>query len=300
MLPTNIPPVTCMRCGWQNEPTARMCGGCGMPLHTTDPGATSNVELVGSTASLALHATPAPMEMEYPPDAPTAYLSQRDQPPQAYVHSGPVVTALPGRPSAAPAVWAGPAGAEHGKKRPAARPRGLWWRILLIALVVLGVLMGGALGAWASIIRPSVHAQVDANLRTSLNSAIDQVAANIRQLPRGLLLQVTVPASDIDQQIQQNIPAGTPLSDVHLHFADGGIQIAYVQNGSPGTITTHLQANQGRLQARATSVDYPLGFVESGDEMERAMNDAFARLPSGLMVLTVSTNNDTLSLKVHT
>ncbi|MBF6591916.1 MAG: hypothetical protein IVW57_15515, partial [Ktedonobacterales bacterium] len=24
--------VVCARCGWPNEPTARMCGGCGQPL----------------------------------------------------------------------------------------------------------------------------------------------------------------------------------------------------------------------------------------------------------------------------
>ncbi|MGZ3676945.1 MAG: hypothetical protein ACXWQR_00045 [Ktedonobacterales bacterium] len=300
MLPANFPPVTCTRCGWQNEPTARMCGGCGMPLRTTDPGATSNVDLLGGTAAPALRTTPAPMEMASPSDAPTAYLPQRDRPQQAYVHPGPVITALPGQPSATPAVWAGPARTEHDKKRPEAHSRSRWWRLPLIALVVLGVLVGGALGVWATIIRPSVHAQVDANMRTSFNSAIEKVAANISQLPSDSLLQITVSASDVDQQIQQNMPAGTPLSDVHLHFADGGIQISYVLNGSPGTITTHLQANQGRLQAQATSVDYPLGFVESGDEMERAMNDAFARLPGGPKVLTVSINNDTLSLTVHT
>src|SRR4051794_35556173 len=107
MLPANIPPVTCTRCGWQNEPTARMCGGCGMPLRTTYPGATSNIDLVGGAAPRALRPTPAHKEREYPPNAPTAYLPQRDRPQQAYVHPGPVITALPGRPSAAPAVWAG-------------------------------------------------------------------------------------------------------------------------------------------------------------------------------------------------
>jgi hypothetical protein len=225
--------------------------------------------------------------------------------PYAYVHHpGPVITAPPRRQSAAPAVWSEPVGVERGKKRTEAHTRGPWWRVPLIALIVLGVLGGGALGAWALFIRPPIHAQLDANMRASFNSAIDsaiaQVATEISQIPSGTQLEITVSATDVEQQIQHNIPAGTPISDVHLRFADGSIQITYVLNGSAGTITTHLQANRGRLKVRATSVDYPLGFVESGDEMERAINDAFARLPSGLTVLTVSTINDTLFLNVHT
>lgn len=300
MLPTNIPSATCTRCGWHNEATARMCGGCGMPLRTSDPGATSNVDIVSGLVSPALPATPAPVETPYPPDAPTAAALHLDQPQQAYVHSAPAVTASPRQHGVAPPVWTAPAAASHDKKRAQARARGPWWRAPLIALVVLSVLAGGGLGAWAFIIRPPIHSQVDAKMRASLYRALDQVATKISQLPRGRTLQVTVPATEVEQQIAQNIPAGSPISDIHIHFANGGILISYSLDGSTGTITTRLQTKQGRPQARATSVDYPLGFVESGDEMESALNDAFARLPSDLVVLAVSAINDTLTLNVHT
>lgn len=300
MLPTNIPPNTCTRCGWQNEATARMCGGCGMPLRTSDPGATSNVDIIGGLGPSAPPATPEPVAMSYPPDAPTAYATHLHQPQQAYAYSAPVVTAPPRQQGAAPAVWAGPAATDHSKKRTQARTRGPWWRAPLIALVVLSVLAGGGLGVWAFVIRPPLHAQVDARMRTSLNSAIDQVAARVSQLPKGRALQVTIPASEVEQQIAHNIPPGSPISDIHLHFANGGILISYILNGSTGTITTRLQTNNGRPQAQATQVDYPLGFVESGDEMERTLNDAFTHLPRSLIVLAVSAANDTLTLQVHT
>lgn len=301
MLSTNVPPVTCTRCGWQNELTARMCGGCGMPLRTTDPGATSNADLVGGWASPALSATPASAEMAYPPDAPTAYAPQFDQSQQpTYALAAPGITAPPRQQAARPVIWGGPAVADQSDKRARGRVRGPWWRVPLIALVVLGVLAGGGLGAWAIIIRPSVHAQVDGTMRASLNTAIEQVDTHINQIPMGKTLQVTVSASEMDRQIGQNIPAGSPITDVHLHLASGSIQITYTLNGSAGAITTHLQTIRGRLEARATSVDFPLGFVESGDEMESAINDAFARLPTSLTVLEVDATNDALTLKVRT
>lgn len=300
MLSTNIPPVTCMRCGWQNEPTARMCGGCGMPLRSSDPGATSNVDIVGNLESSALPNTPEPGNIAYPHDAPTAYAPYHDQPPQANAYSVPVVTAPSRQQGDAPATWAGPAVAGHSNKHMQTQARSPWWRIPLIVLVVLSVLVGSGLGAWAFIIRPPIHAQVDSSLRSSLNSAIEPVTARISQLPRGQTLQLTVSASEVDQQIQRHMPAGSSISDVRLHFANDSVQISYVLNGSVGAITTHLQITQGRLQAQATTVDYPLAFVEDGNEMEGAINDAFARLQVSITILAVGATNETLTLKVHT
>ena len=63
MLPVDI---ICPRCGWRNETTARMCGGCGRPLVSADPSAT-----VGVPASFALaYASPSTPPVA-PGDAPT-------------------------------------------------------------------------------------------------------------------------------------------------------------------------------------------------------------------------------------
>lgn len=289
MLSTHIPPVTCTRCGWQNEPSARMCGGCGMPLRTTDPGATSNADLVGEWASPALPVTLA--EMVYPPDAPTTYSPQP---------SAPAIAAAPRQQAVEPAIWGKPdVPAKWGTQTPI-RHRSPWWQILLIALVVLSVLVGGGLGAWALIVRPAIHAQVDTTMRASLYSAIDQVDAKLSQVPTGQTLQVTESAAELEQQIRQSISAGGSIADVRLHFANDAIRVTYALNGNAGAIVTHLHVDQRRLEARATSVDYPLGFVESGDEMEWAINDAFARLPSNLTVQGVSAKNDILTLQVRT
>ncbi|HEV2459219.1 MAG TPA: hypothetical protein VGS80_12745, partial [Ktedonobacterales bacterium] len=127
------PAVTCARCGWQNEPTARMCGGCGQPLRSSLPGEgqpyTSTDTMPYSGEAETLYAPPA-----VPPDLPQS-----------------VVSRPPGG-TASSAAW--PEAGARSRAGSQATKGLRWWRAPLILLLVLGLLVGTSLGAWALIVRP--------------------------------------------------------------------------------------------------------------------------------------------------
>src|SRR5262249_45620138 len=130
--------IICGRCGWRNESTARMCGGCGQPLREFDPAATAAATpSVGWAAAVPF--TPQAYAHDAPPAlAPTPVLPGPYPPALSYPTATP-----PLQRSLSP--W--PGGTERAASRPAGRGSSRW-RILVIALVVTAVLVVGFFGAW--------------------------------------------------------------------------------------------------------------------------------------------------------
>jgi hypothetical protein len=283
MIPVDI---ICQHCGWQNEPTARMCGGCGKPLRATDPGATSLATPSQEPAGWA-RALPGTSPIAH--DAPTMVSISPDTP----VLGGPPAY-TPADASAAPAArWPG-LGAQP-RKAPAGSggAQAPWWRIPLIAGIVLVVLVVGFLGAWAVAIRPSLHSDLDTQLRTALDSSIYQVFQG--SVPKG---EKAISAAFINQVVAADLPTDSPVSNVSVAFANNQAIITYSFWGGSGAVSTNLAALNGRVVASGTSVECPLCFIESGDEMEATFNDALKQIPARTTITQIRTSNDTLYVTV--
>jgi hypothetical protein len=289
MIPVDI---TCARCGWRNEATARMCGGCGQPLRQSlESGATVAIPGEWAAGPQAGNTTPA--------DAPYGFTPTGAAPaPAAYTPSG-AATPAPAY-NAAPSIWpgAGSPGQQAGA-RAASNAKRNPWRVPIILLVVLCVLIATALGAWALILRPAVHSTVDTQLRAALDSAIEQAAPSGVPLPAGTPLTIKIPASALNANIASEL-GSVPVQNVQVHFRGNGyVRASYTFLGRDGTITTQLvPLADGRVQAQNTSVTGLLKTVESDGEMSAAFNEALGRLPPQYRVSQITTASDTIFIHV--
>src|SRR5258706_15765305 len=152
--------LMCPHCGWRNEGTARMCGGCGQPLRDSSGGQPRPAS--GSPYGAASYAN----------DAPTSLSSGVEAPRNA--RAGP-----PG--GGNPAAWPGP-GNSAGAAQASRSARG-WRRALLIVFVVLLVLAVRRIAAWSGIIRPAVHNAVDTQLRADFARAVHAIPAELPPPP---------------------------------------------------------------------------------------------------------------------
>jgi hypothetical protein len=161
----------CVRCGWQNELSAVMCGGCGQPLSITflppsDPNAITEPEL-RSASSLA---------------------GSRSQ------SRGTIGTALPApMPRAYPAAVARP------------RTGGRVLRAVLLVVLALGALVTLA---WITLIRPSLHQRVDASLRAQLIALTQQVPTSLE--PGTYRLDAQVVTNALQLATPANSPISNP------------------------------------------------------------------------------------------
>jgi hypothetical protein len=160
-------------------------------------------------------------------------------------------------------------------------------------LIFLIVLLVACAAAWAMLIRPAVHNQVDAEVRSSLASTIRQIPQNV---PPD---EYAISAATVNANIQQQIPANSGVSSAQVHFQNGNVVLDYVYHGQSGAVTTQLVPVQGILVAQNTTVTGVLGWVESGDELQSALNDELPSVPSGYHVTGLRTANDTLYMKVN-
>jgi hypothetical protein len=239
MASTGIPGIQCAHCGWLNDPGARMCGGCGRPL----------------VASV----TNAPMKGGVPADEATTDPEMQ------------TVAAPRGRstPIAPPPLPTG------RRMSPVAR-------VFLILGVVILILACVCAGAWGLMIRPALHNQVDGSIRNQMNFLAGQAnAALIDAIPR---IQAnngnfvgSVAASTLNEQIAASPQSS--VSNTHVSFANGQITITFDSSGQQNNITTTLGTASGHLVARGTTVTGLLALVESGPELESAINDALSKLP---------------------
>jgi hypothetical protein len=158
-------------------------------------------------------------------------------------------------------------------------------RVFLILGVVVLILACACAGAWGLVIRPSLHNRVDGALRTQMNNLADQASAKL--ISEGIpLIQANggsfvgqVDAATLNGQIAASASAQSPVSNTQVSFADGQIKITFDSNNQQNSITTTLGTASGHLVARGTTVTGLIALVETGPELESAINDALSRLP---------------------
>lgn len=275
MVPGTPSTIICAHCGWQNDSTARMCGGCGMPLRSIDPGATSqdNAGPGGwgpGPGNLVSQDAPTIMSPGGGNVAAQAY-AQPATPPGIPQIPTPVTAASPA------AAW--PA-AGQAKAKPATR-RFRWWIIpvaILIALIVLGFL---GLGVWGLGIQPSTANSVNATFPSALNSAFAQVNGSLTPNHNG---QVQISAATLDALIKAKSPSSGPVTAIdfnYITFPRAGFKLTYTFNffgAEEQDTTAELSLESGRLAARSTVVDGSMSLFESGDQMEQNLNNALGFL----------------------
>ena len=284
--------IVCPRCGWQNEAIARMCGGCGQPLPVASPMPPAS----GTTATLP--GTPryaSPLD-----DTPTVHVPERMAPPP-YAPRHPAY-----RPGAA-AAWPGTADTHTASTRAvSAAPRAARARhgnclvqALVTLLVVALVLACLGMALWSAVIRPPLHARVDGGIRTAVGTVVDEANAVLGRLPPGLGGSAKIPASQIDDQIQRNLPANLPLRNISLDFTAGGVVVSYILAGRSGSLYDGLAVRDGRLVAHNAAVKGPLGLVESSSELQQAVQDELAGLTTSVAVTSVSAADHILTVTVR-
>lgn len=281
--------IVCPACGWHNEPSARMCGGCGTVL----PALAARMGTPGATVALP---SPPIAPGSAGDNATTVYVPQAPPAP-IYGQPPPYVP-----PASGPAAWTPPTpqtaragGAVHGRT-----VAGRGWRRLLVAVLVLAVLACAGLGAWNAAVRPALHTQVDGALAAALDSAADQMASRLSALPPGVGGTVEIPAGLVNDLIQQRLPADVPVRDVVLQFTNGGVRVHYSLLGRDGTLVTQLASVGGRLVAHDTAVYGPLRSIETGPELQRTLAGALARLPHNVAISKVRVSGDSLFLTART
>src|SRR5215472_6664384 len=136
--------IMCSLCGWRNPSWARVCGGCGKPLSSAVP------TPADATVQAPAPPTPSTSSDPYPYGMPEA--------------RGPSVSPTQPNPAVSPYAPGTTAGAWPPAGRPpqaGMRRRSAGPRVLTVLLIFLIVLLVACAAAWAMLIRPAVHNQVD-------------------------------------------------------------------------------------------------------------------------------------------
>jgi len=274
MVPGTPSTIICAHCGWQNDSTARMCGGCGMPLRSIDPGATSQDNTGPGGRGAAQGNLPSL-------DAPTMMSpGAGNVAPQAYAQPAtpPAVPQIPTPVTAGRAV-AWPA-AGQAKANPATG-RFRWWIIpvaILIGLIVLGFL---GLGVWGLGIQPSTANSVNTTFPSVLDSAFSQVNATLKPNHNG---QVQISAATLDALIKSKSPPSGPVTAIDFTYITSpqdGFKLTYSFNlfGTEVQDTTaQFSIENGHLAARSTIVSGSMSLFASGVQMEQYLNNALESL----------------------
>lgn len=265
--------IVCARCAWRNEPTARMCGGCGAPLLTPEP--------VNAYQAGAVGATAAGMPAYYSPDAPT---TMTPTPPDL------PALGMPAQPYPAGAVggWPGAAAPVANQTKRGANRK----RIAIISGAVLASLLVGLLGAWFAIIQPALHHTVDTQLRNALASAVSGVPGNLRSA------QYRVTIGEVNATLEQLLPSDAPIKNLRAHANAGALVFTYSFFGASGSVTTQPYLSGGRLQVEGTRVDGWLSLVESGDQTQSALNDALSTIPEQGEITGFTVANDAIMVSI--
>ena len=259
-----------------------MCGGCGQPLtySGTSYGAVSDASPTITPSGIV---APPPL----PPNSRTATWVAPAAPhrpqPLPYTSGTPTVAA-PSRAMPPRVLANAPAQAKGGNCLGRA----------LISLAVAALLLLVMLAcAWSAVVRPGLHASFDQHLRAALEAEIAKIPA----IPAGYPpLTRTIPESAFNQQPGAN--AGD-LKDARIHLQPGAVVMTYRLWNSPGKITTHLVASNGRLFVQKTEVEGWLYQFESGSELEDALNESLGHIPAQDYVESVILGEGTLTLTIR-
>jgi hypothetical protein len=278
--------IQCPHCGWQNEMSAVMCGGCGQLLRTE--AATPS----GTRASASWSAAQRDPAAAASSDLPTLYGTAAPAP-------VPSRGARTGGPAAAAPAWPGGPGAPASGAR---RKRSGGLAGVALALVLsLAVLVALGAAAWGLFIRPAIHAQVDAAISSALNAAI----ATVPPVPEQALLavgsKITVSQDETNAVLRRELPQNSGLDSASVVYQPGVVELLYSAYGQSGTIDTSLQVRNKQVVATNTHVSGLLGWVESGPELESTLNQAFGQLqtktPHGFQSVQIGTGQLTVILR---
>jgi hypothetical protein len=161
--------------------------------------------------------------------------------------------------------------------------------VLLIVMMACG---------WAAVVRPALHRSLDQSLRSGLAAQVDKVGA----IPAGTIPIVrTVTDTELNRQARAGNPQNDQgdMKDIRVHFLPGEVTMTYVLWGSPGKISTHVVAVNGRLLVQDTQVQGWLAQFETGDELQDALNSSLARMPAQDYVQSVIVGNGTLTIAIR-
>lgn len=245
-----MPVVICPRCGWSSEVTARVCGGCGQLLPAAGSSAASSDATIPDVWGGAVYDAEVPL-------AGTQHAENR-----AF-----------SRPQAA-------AGA-----RPSRRHR--FGGCLLAAIMTFALLCAVGALAWASAVRPMLHARVDSTIHQQLADAAAQMPA----LPPGTY---SLPVSGLENALLAQLPQ--PLTAQHFDIVGDppALKLSFTTYQVPGQVTVQLGVRNGALVATGARVTGPLGLIESGSELQATITSAFAGMAAHDPLTSVSVRNGQL------
>ncbi len=276
--------VRCAKCGWQNDLGDRMCGGCGQPLFHVDSAFGSSPDHTPTIASSSAIAPP-PLSA----DTRTATWSAQGYPQQFTPQTSTV---------AATSLRAAPPYSSAAGRQPQAKSRSCLARTL-ISLAVAAVLLTVMLACgWAAVLRPALHRSLDQNLRSGLAAQVDKIPV----IPAGY---APITRSITDTELNRQARAGNPqndqgdMKDIRIHFLPGEVTMTYLLWGSPGKISTHVVAINGRLLMQNTQVEGWLAQFETGDELQDALNSSLGRLPAQDYIENVIVNQGTMTITIR-
>jgi hypothetical protein len=263
--------IQCARCGWHNEATAIMCGGCGQPLRAAQPAYQPPATVPWSQAPAAQPATPQRLSGGH--DAPTW---------------------------PAPGGWAPAAAAPAA---PVARPRrssclsGCLWSLL----ITLALFTALAVGVWSLVLRPAIHAQADGALAKGIGALVASVPPIPEQALQIAGSKVTISEASSNDALRQLSGTAGIQNLVTVRYAPGIVRVQYDVRGNAGEITMQPRARDGRIEVVNVHVTGILGWIESGQELQATLNRELAPLsgktPHGFAELTVTAGQVTVTLK---
>jgi hypothetical protein len=279
--------VRCVQCGWQNEPSDRMCGGCGQPLFHAGSTFGSSPDPAPTLASSRVVAPPPLSPVS--PETRTAAWSVQGYP-QQFSPQTSTVAATPLR--AAPQFGSATV-SQSQTKGGSCLARAL---IALAVAAVLSVVMMAC--GWAAVLRPALHRSLDQQLRSGLAAQVDKIPV----IPVGYApITQTITDAEFNQQARAGNPQNDQgdMKDIRIHFLPGEVTMTYLLWGSPGKISTHIVAIRGRLLVQNTKVEGSLAQIETGDELEDALNSSLARLPAQDYVESIIVRNGKLTITIR-
>lgn len=251
--------LVCPHCGWHNDATARMCGGCGKPL------------------AVALTSA-GPRMSTYP---------QGEEPTDPDIQAPGTGRAAGGTLGVSPTT------------------QGCLGRGALVLGVLALVVLFGCAAIWGLAVRPALHAAVDQQIRSQLQTAVDQTNAQMPALADALDTlpgkkgQNTITAAAFNQSIQATVPASGPVQKVHVSFPAGQVAVTFSTFGVDGSLTTHLTSEANKPHASGTTITGLLTYVETADDIENAMNSAFAGLQPTVAVTGIDLGGDVMTITVQ-
>ncbi len=287
--------ITCARCGWRNEATARMCGGCGMPL-------THNDTPVNEGATVAITDLPGFSDRTPPTAAANGANLNDTQPtpptsvglrPSAYIAAAPITpVSRPTTPPTNVMVGVATPPIQTTAPAPAVKPTRrwgvIWGRVAIIVVVALVALGALGYGSWGLFVAPSIHTSVDAELHTHFASLV-----NVFKTTSASPTTITVTNAQASSALGLE-DSSDWLQNMQVQFDQDVMYVTYTFEGTTGDISTHLFVSNGRLTVAATTVngylagDSAFAAIETGDQAEAAFNDALAQLPASETIQQVS------------